>query len=212
MTKSVRPSAPCAAIRRFAAAVVLITAFAIGANTAVFTLVNAVLLSPLPFADPSRLVEVTGRRAESDREPLSLPDYRDLREATGHSRVSAATFQWSANITGGLAERLQGMRASANSSRARDAGPRSAERSCPKTSLGSGRRVVVLSHGLWMRRFAADPAVVGTSIVLNGDSHTIVGVLPRDFVTPIREAEADRPVPDGRRSAPRRRVTPDSCA
>jgi putative ABC transport system permease protein len=179
----------------FAASVVLITAFAIGANTAVFTLVNAVLLSPLPFADPSRLVEVAGRRAESDRQPLSLPDYRDLRESNRSFEGLAATFQWSANLTGGLAERLQGMRASADFFTVLGTRPALGRTLLPEDESGSGRRVVVLSHGLWVRRFAADPAVVDTSIVLNGDSHTIVGVLPRDFVTPIREAEVIAPFP-----------------
>jgi putative ABC transport system permease protein len=161
----------------------------------VFTLVNAVLLSPLPFADPSRLVEVTGRRAESDREPLSLPDYRDFRESNRSFEGLAATFQWSANITGGVAERLQGMRASADFFTVLGRRPALGRTLLPEDESGSGRRVVVLSHGLWVRRFAADPAAVGTSIVLNGDSHMIVGVLPRDFVTPIREAEVIAPFP-----------------
>src|SRR6185503_5691623 len=64
----------------FAATAVLITALAIGANTAVFSLVNAVLVSPLPFPDASRLVEVNGRRIDVDRDPISLPDYLDLRD------------------------------------------------------------------------------------------------------------------------------------
>src|SRR5215218_9321141 len=91
----------------FAASVILITALAIGANTAVFTLVNAVLLSALAFPDPSRVVEVTGRRGGNDRDPLSLPDYRDFRDGNRTFEALAATFQWSANITGGIAERLQ---------------------------------------------------------------------------------------------------------
>ena len=68
--------------RAFSAAVVLIMALAIGANTAVFTLVNAVILSPLPFPEPSRLVEVTGRRLDTSPDPFSLPDFRDLRDGT----------------------------------------------------------------------------------------------------------------------------------
>src|SRR5580765_678492 len=85
----------------FAAAAVLITTLAIGANIAVFSLVNAVLISPLPFPDPSRLVEVNGRRPDVDRDPLSLPDYLDLRDGNRTFERLAATFQWSANVTGG---------------------------------------------------------------------------------------------------------------
>src|SRR5262249_46663829 len=100
--------------KAFAFTVVGIIAFAIGANTAIFALVNAVLLSPLPFRDPSRLVVVSGIRVGTDQDPLSLPDFRDIRDATRAFESMSAAFQWSANVTGGEAERLQGMRASAS--------------------------------------------------------------------------------------------------
>src|SRR5215218_496225 len=80
----------------FAAGVVFIMAVAIGANTAVFAVLNAVILSPLPFQDSSRLVEVNGRRGELDRDPLSLPDFRDLRDGARSFEALAASFQWSA--------------------------------------------------------------------------------------------------------------------
>lgn len=85
----------------FAATAVLITALAIGANTAVFSLVNAVLVNPLPFPNAIRLVEVSGRRLGVDRDPISLPDYLDLRDRNRSFQVLAAAFQWSANVTGG---------------------------------------------------------------------------------------------------------------
>src|SRR6185503_16370484 len=87
----------------FAATITLILAVAIGANSAVFALVDAALLSPLPFADPSRLVTVNQTRADSVNEPLSIPDYRDLRDGSRSFDGLAAAFQWSANLTGGEA-------------------------------------------------------------------------------------------------------------
>ena len=188
----------------FALSVILITALAIGANTAVFALVNAVLISPLPFPGASHLVEVSGRRGDFNRDPFSIPDYRDLRDSARSFETLAATFQWSANVTGGEAERLQGMRTTADLF-ATLATPAALGRTLlPEDEHGSGRRVVVLTHGLWTRRFGADPAAVGTSMVLNGDAYTIVGVLPRGFVTPIRDVDVIGPFPmdaDPRRTA-----------
>ena len=188
----------------FAAAAVLITTLAIGANTAVFSLVNAVLVSPLPFPDPSRLVEVNGRRPDVDRDPLSLPDYLELRDGNRTFEHLAAAFQWSANVTGGEAERLQGMRATANLFTLLATPAAIGRTLLPDDERGAGRRVVVVSDGLWKRRFGGNPSVIGSTIILNGDSYTIVGVLPRTFVTPIREADLVAPFPTD--SDPRRQA------
>jgi putative ABC transport system permease protein len=188
----------------FAAAAVLITALAIGANTAVFSLVNAVLVNPLPFPDASRLVEVNGRRIGVDRDPISLPDYIDLRDSNHSFAVLAAAFQWSANLTGGDAERLQGMRATSSLFTALGTPAALGRTLIQEDESGAGRRVVVLSHGLWKRRFGGDPNVLGSSLVLNGDAYTVVGVLPRDFLFPVREADLVAPFPastDPRRTA-----------
>jgi len=190
--------------RGLAVAVVLIMALAIGANTAVFALVNAVLLSPLPFRDPSRLVTVTGLRPGTDQDPISLPDFRDIRARTRAFDGLSAAFQWSANVTGGEAERLQGMRATAGLFPMLGVGAALGRALVPDDERGSGERVVVLTHGLWTRRFGADPRAIGTSLVLNGEAYRIVGVLPAAFVTPIRDAELVAPFPmdtDPRREA-----------
>jgi len=179
----------------FAATAVLITALAIGANTAVFSLVNAVLVSPLPFPHASQLVEVTGRRLDVERDPISLPDYLDLRDGNRSFAVLAAAFQWSANVTGGEAERLQGMRATSNLFTALGTQAALGRTLVPDDESGAARRVVVLSHGLWKRRFGADPNVLGLSIVLNGDAYSVVGVLPSAFVYPVRDADLVAPFP-----------------
>ena len=128
----------------------------------------------------------------------------DLRDGNRTFEVLAAAFQWSANVTGGEAERLQGMRATASLFTALGAPASLGSTLIPDDEHGAGRRVVVLSHGLWKRRFGGDPNVLGSSIVLNGDTYTIVGVLPRAFVYPIREADLVAPFPastDPRRKA-----------
>ncbi len=178
-----------------AAAVTLILSVAVGANTAVFALVNSVLLSPLPFRDPSRLVTVQQTRADSAEEPLSIPDYRDLRDGARSFAQMGAAFQWSANVTGGDAERVQGMKASASLFAVLGGIPALGRTLLPEDEQGSGRRVVVLTHGYWARRFGASTAAIGSSISLNGDAYTVVGVLPAAFITPVRDADLIVPFP-----------------
>ena len=187
----------------FAATIAAILAIAIGANTAVFALVYATLLNPLPFPDQDRLVTVDQTRADSPREPLSLPDFRDLRDGNTTFEALAAAFSWSANLTGGEPERVQVMRTTASFftvTRARAAAGRLLG---PEDERGSGARVAVLTHRFWLRRFGGEPAL-GSALILNGDSYAIVGVLPAAFITPIRDAEVILPFPidtDPRRAA-----------
>src|SRR3954471_8305911 len=137
----------------FAASIAAILGLAIGANSAVFALVNAVLLAPLPFPDPARLVALAQPRPDSPAEPFSLPDYRDLRDGNRTFEGLAATFQWSANLTGGEAERVQGMKASASFFTILRANAALGRTLVPADEMGSGARVVVLTHRFWMRRF-----------------------------------------------------------
>ena len=178
-----------------AATIVAILGLAIGANSAVFALVNAVLLSPLPFRDPSRLVMINQTRADSPSEPLSIPDYRDLREGNRSFETMAAAFQWSANLTGGEAERLQAMRASASLFSMLGASAALGRTLLPEDEAGAGARVAVLTQGLWMRRFGGRADVLGTPLLLNGDAYEIVGVLPGAFIMPVRDAELVVPFP-----------------
>src|SRR5678816_314105 len=99
----------------FATGVVTVLALAIGANTAMFALVDAILMRPLPLADPDRLVTFTIVRPGTDRQPLSLPDLSDFKMSNRTLAGIVSMFGWSANLTGtGDAERLSGMRASAD--------------------------------------------------------------------------------------------------
>src|SRR5215217_4437332 len=131
------------------AVVVVILAAAIGANAAVFALLDAALLAPLPFPDDSRLVTVTQTRNGSLREPLSIPDYRDLRDGNRTFEGMGVAFQWSANLTGGEAERLQGMKASASLFAVLGTPAAIGRVFEPEDDAGGGRRVALLTHRLW---------------------------------------------------------------
>ena len=179
--------------RAFAAAVVLILGVAIGANAAVFALVHAVLLSPLPYGNADRLVNIDQTRPDSANEPLSIPDFRDLRDGARTVDGVAAAFQWSANLTGGDPERLQGMKTTASFFDMLGIQAALGRVLFPDDDKGAGTRVVVLTDRLWRRRFGGDPGVLGRGIVLNGDTYTIVGVLPRAFIAPVRDADLVAP-------------------
>jgi putative ABC transport system permease protein len=168
----------------------------------VFALVDVALLAPLPFPDDSALVTINQTRADSMREPLSIPDYRDLRDGNRSFEGMGAAFQWSANLTGGEAERLQGMKASASLFAILRTPAALGRVLTAEDDDGNGRRVAVLTHGFWVRRYGASAAALGTPIVLNGDSYTVVGVLPHGFITPVRDAEVI--VPFAMDSDPRR--------
>jgi putative ABC transport system permease protein len=184
----------------FALGVVAVLALAIGANTAMFTLVDAVLIRPLSLHDPDRLVTFTIVRPGNDRHPLSLPDLDDFKTTTRTLDGIASEFGWSANLTGsGEAERLQGARVSSDYFAITGAGVelgRTIQRDDEE------RRVALVSHGMWQRRFGGDRAAVGKTLILNGDAFTIVGVLRPDFVSLIREL--DVVVPHSPASDPRR--------
>jgi predicted permease len=184
----------------FASCVVTVLALAIGANTAMFALVNAILLRPLPLANPNRLITFTIVRPGTDRQPLSLLDLGDIREANHTLDDLASLFGWSANLTGsGDAERLSGMRVSANYF----------EVTGTAVALGraiqrddEARAVALIGHGVWQRRFGGAADVVGKSMALNGEAFTIIGVLRPDVVTLVRDAEVI--VPYSPASDPRR--------
>lgn len=187
---------------RFAAGAVLLLATGIGAATAVFTLVNAVVLIDMPFHDPDRLAWMYNARTERDRAPLSIPDLEDYRREARTLEGLAHFTNWTANLTGnGEAERLEGIRVAGDFFDLVGVQPALGRTLGPGDEL-TNARTAVISSSLWQRRFAADPAVVGKGIVLNGAGYTIVGVLPPAFVFPFRYAEVA--VPLALRDDPRR--------
>jgi len=176
--------------------VALITlALGIGANTAIFSVVHGVLLRPLPFQDPDRLFVLWARHTSTDRYPLQLPEFCDYRDQNRTLESIAAFANWNPNITGdGLAERVGGLRVSGNFFATLGVQAEAGRTLAATDDTPGQEKVVVLTHGLWQRRFGGDPAIVGRPLTLNGEPFTVVGVMPRDFFFPIRTAEIAIPL------------------
>jgi predicted permease len=179
----------------FSVVAVLIIAAGVGAATAVFTLVRAVLLRPLPFREPDRLVWMYNLRTERDRAPLCIPDLADYTRSATTVDAFAPFTNWTANLTGaGDAERLEGTRVSGEFFQTLGASA-TIGRAIEPADAAADAKVAVLTFGLWTRRFGADPHILDRVILLNGAGYRVVGVLSRDFMFPFRYAEVAVPLP-----------------
>jgi predicted permease len=171
----------------FCAVAVLILGLGIGANTAIFSVVNTVLFRPLPFRSAQRLVWIantgtTGLSGATSR----VANYHDLREATQSFEEMTAYFAFSDyqsyNLTGtGEPQRLSGYSVAQNFFPMLGVQPMLGRNFDLEESKWHGRKAVILTYGLWEQRFAADPKIVGRSITLNGDPNEVIGVMPPDF-------------------------------
>lgn len=173
----------------FTLAAVVILALAIGANTAIFSVVETVLLRGLPYRDPERLV-VLGERSQyaefGGTTPGNFLDYQ--RRLRSFEAVSASVGR-SMTLTGGdLPVMLEGQVVSTNFFDVLGILPQLGRALSPRLDRAHGPRAAVLSHGAWQQNFDGDPNVIGRSATLDGESFTIVGVMPRSFVSP-RPAE-----------------------
>jgi len=174
---------------------VVMLGLGLGANTAIFSLVNNVLLRQLPFRRPEELVWVSSRRSDPGKNPFTLPDFIDYRDQNQSLAGIAAYANWSANVTGtGEPERLQGLRISANAFQMLGVEAFAGRALLPEDDTPGRQLVVVLSYSLWQRRFGADQQIVGKTMAINGAGYTVVGVLPPRFFFPIREAELAIPL------------------
>ena len=165
--------------------VALVTlALGIGANTAIFSVVNGVVLQPLDYAEPERIVRVqTSWAGEPDAgiSPAEYYDYRDRVEVFSSLGVYAFSFP---SITGGdRPERLRGAFVSSGLLPALGAQPLLGRAFTVEEEL-PGHAVAILGYDLWQRRFDGDERIVGTRVTLNGEPRTVVGVLPGDFRMP----------------------------
>src|SRR5437016_4072077 len=180
---------------RFALVGIFTLALGIGGNTAIFSVVNAVLLRQLPFRDPQQVMSVMERVPDMNQGPLSLPDFEDYSQQNDSFVGLAALADWSANLTGhGEAERLQGAKISANAFQLLGVEAALGRTLLPDDDRPDRPLVVVLTHGLWKSRFGADPKVLGQTIGINSEVYTIVGVLPPGFIFPYYHAELARPL------------------
>jgi predicted permease len=167
----------------FTAVCVITLALGIGANTAIFTVVNAVVLRPLPFQDAERLAMIWTTKDTNQEQPLSFADYNDLKNQTkSFSAVGAASPLWNFTLTGGPEpEPLQGLYVSANMFELLRVAPERGRNFTADEDRIGGAPVAIISHGLWERRFGADQNIVGKSITLSGINGTVIGVMPADF-------------------------------
>ena len=168
----------------FTAIAVLTLALGIGANSAIFSVINGVLLEPLPFPRSEQLAKIVTRFTGFglERAYLSEPELVDFqREARSFDAV--AGFAWrSYSMTGeGDPERVRALRATANIFRVLGVPAARGRVFLPEEDSPGHDDVVVISDGLWRRRFGADPAILGRTIALNGVSRTVIGVLPPSF-------------------------------
>jgi putative ABC transport system permease protein len=169
----------------FTLAGVLTLALGIGANTAVFSVVNAVILRPLPFPDPDRLVSVQSGGAHGEAASLSYPTFFDFRS---QNRVFEHLVCYRGNDMGlsgaGSAVSLSGLIVSWDLFDALQVQPVAGRGFRPEEEQ-AGQRVIVISHRLWTDRFNADPSIAGRSIILDRQPYIVVGVAPRGFNFPI---------------------------
>ena len=173
----------------FSSVAVATLALAIGANAAIFSVVHAVLLRPLPFADPDRLVWVweTNARRGIPRSSVSPAAYAAYRERAGVFEDVGASTDWLCNLTGaGEPESVIAYRFSGNFFSILGVPARLGRTLGPEDTRPGHDHVIVLADSLWKRRFASDPGVIGRAVTLDGESYTIVGVMPPGFGHPPR--------------------------
>ena len=175
----------------FTAVTVLTLALGIGANTAIFTVVNAVLLQPLPFHEPEQLVRVARSSAEEDRTALSFPDFADIRAQQTVFERMAAWRSGDFTLTGqGDPVNLSGVVATAELFPLLGVGPQLGRGFTPEEDR-AGNRAVILSHSLWQNRFNSDPNVAGKTVTINSQSYNVAGVMPAEFKFPIQNDPVD---------------------
>src|SRR5215213_2206771 len=166
----------------FAAVVVVTLALGIGASTAIFSVVNAVLLRPPPFPHAERLQVVWGnyRSLNIQRLPAKAAEYEDYARQTEVFDSVAAYSSHSFNITtGSEPERIRGAYVSANLFPMLEAQP-----AIGRVFTSDEQRVVVLSDGFWQRRFGGDRGIINQTITLDNESYTVIGVMPARFQFP----------------------------
>ena len=178
----------------FTAVIVLTLALGIGANTAIFSVIDAVVLRPLHFEDPDQLVMLWEmlETQEGDRGAVSYPNFQDWRSQSqsfeGMSLLRSKGF----TLPGAeQTERINGVRASADFFPLLRVKAALGRTLLPEDDQVGAEKVVVLSDGLWRRRFGADPDLVGRTLPLDGEAFTIVGVLPPGFRFPGKFSGAE---------------------
>jgi len=176
----------------FAVVVVAALAIGIGANTAIFSVVNSILLRPLPYREPDRLVMVwmDNKRLNVDQDIHSYANYADYRDQNQSFEQLAALQGISVNLTGiGEPERVIGAMASHAFFEVAGVDPVIGRTFAIEEEVPGQDRVVVLGYGLWQRRFGGDASILGQEILVSDVKRTVIGVMPAGFKFPQRDAD-----------------------
>ena len=173
----------------FSAVIVMVLALGIGANTTVFTLVNAVLFRDLPFRDGHRIMFVSSNNLPKGRQQIgvSYPDFRDWRAQTKRFQALGAFSGMNANLSDGkaLPERYQGNRLSANAFSLIGQAPILGRDFATQDDKPGAQAVVILGYTIWKNRYGSDPNVLGRSVRINEVPATVIGVMPEGFKFPL---------------------------
>ena len=168
----------------FTLVAVLTLALGIGANTAIFTVVNAVLLRPLPYPEPERIMELGRGYAANDINTPNMQRFVFWHEHSQSFEAMAAhrSIGSGVNLAGGdEPEYVPGLRVSVDFFRVLGVGPAVGRSFTKEEDSAGGEQVVILSDGLWRRRFGADASLIGKTVSLNSESYTVIGIMPPDF-------------------------------
>src|SRR5262245_15111552 len=179
----------------FTLVAILTLALGIGLNPAIFSVVNAVLLKPPQYKNPEELVWIWATRKNVPRAFYSIPNFNDTRAQSQSIDDWIAFSSWGANLRGpNETERLQGIKISSGALQNIGVVAAAGRIFMPADEKPDSARVVMLSYGVWQRRFGGDPRIIGSTQILNGDSYTVIGVLPRGTIIPNAEVDVIAPL------------------
>src|SRR5262245_49583480 len=171
----------------FTLGAIVTIALTVGTTTAIFSVVYGVLMRQLPYRNVERVFWIWSDQPGRDQTPFNIPDFIDYRDSARALSGFAGFFAFSANLSDeAAAERVQGMRATGNLFDVLGARARLGRLLQPSDEQPGVDHVVVLAEPFWVRRFGADPRIVGRAIRLNGEDYTVVGVLSAGFATVVR--------------------------
>jgi putative ABC transport system permease protein len=174
----------------FSVVAVITLALGIGATVATFSVVNAVLLRPFAFSHPEKLLWIYSQRSDNPRANFSLPEYCDYRDQTTSFDGLAGVASFNPSFSdSGPPERVQGVRMSANAFAMLGVRPLLGRTLIPEDDRNGARGVVLISYGLWSKRYGREPSVIGRAVNLNGETREIIGVLPASFALPNLDTE-----------------------
>jgi putative ABC transport system permease protein len=161
---------------------VLTLGLAIGATTAIFSVIEPVLLKPLPYPDADQLVKVSERNADASRDNIGFATFRDFVTRSRTIERAAVMGEWQPTLSDhGEPERVRGDRVSWTYFRTLGVQPALGRDFLENEDLPGSNQVVILSHGLWQRRFGGDSSIVGKAISIDGHPMTVAGVMPASF-------------------------------